>query len=198
MRLFIFSILVCLLFGCTKVTFIEGLLPVSKTIELNQSIQLTNSQNNRFTLNLEGSDYPIDISCNRFKTTYEDPYYGAFSGDSILLLSIGSQIPIQISSGTVKKYEYDETIDTSTQTSNYNIPLILAIKNPPYNNDYISKSQIGTNHLNFGLNQDGYIAFKTTVNAIPIFGWAHIYINNFYITLEKYGYRTIEPGRAGQ
>lgn len=184
--------------GCTKETYVEGLVPNAKSFDLNKTMPIINGQTTSCVIAVEGTNYQINFFFSRYKSTAANTFYGAAINDSLIITSITSNLQIETKNNTINKYTAGELTNTSTTFATTNIPLFAAIKKPPYTSGYTASSQSGSAILNFSINQDGYFAYKINNAILPIYGWGHITIDDKNIVFDRYGYQTFEVCKAGK
>jgi hypothetical protein len=191
-------LLLILVTGCTRETYVEGLIPVSKSFSTNFIAPARNAVITQVKFNIEGVDYPVNFTFNRVKVVSTAPAYGASANDSLLICYLTSNLQLDIKNGHIMKYNKGDELPASPSGVSTNVPLFAALKKSPHTGTFNSLTQISTQPLYFGLNQDGYFSFRVNNSVVPVYGWVRLVLSDREILITEYGYRTFAPGKAGE
>lgn len=191
---------VLMAFGCTEETYIEGLTPVVKSFNINKSMPIVHGQTAACTLKIEGTTFLIQFLMTRYRAMTTDTYYGITVQDSVIFVNVMTDLSLEMKAGSINRYSKDQLMNNTSSYGSANVPLFAAIKKRPYITSYYNPLGIaGKNPLNFGVNQDGYIAFKAIAKTgSPVYGWIHITTSDKKIIVDKYAYQTFDYIKAGQ
>lgn len=197
MKRVVYFFLLAVAAGCTKETYVEGLIPVSSTFSVSFVAPARQGIQTPVNFNIVGVDYPVVFKFTRIRLSGALPAYGAAVNDSLLIGYVTSGMYLGTQNAHMYKFNKGDLLPEQYSGSSTNVPLFAAVKRAPYTGGFSSVTQISGQPLYFSLADEGYISFRITNAGVPVFGWAKLIIAEQEVRVVGYGYRLHAPGKAG-
>lgn len=197
MKRIVYFLLLAMAAGCTKETYVEGLIPVSSAFSVSFVAPARQGSQTPVNFTIEGTDYPVIFKFTRIRLTGALPAYGAALNDTLLIGYITSGMYLGTQNAHMYKFNKGDLLPEQYSGTSSNVPLFAAVKRAPYTGGFSSVTQISGQPLYFSLADEGYISFRIVIAGVPVFGWAKLIISEQEVRVTGYGYRLYAPGKAG-
>lgn len=203
--------------SCTKETYVEGLIPETTIIDINQTKEFVNDPN--YYLSSSNFDFFLDTRLKKLKFYRYTRIIGAYSylpyplaltTDSVLEISLkptGIQQAIDDNNGAgyTQKYSKNEIINPfgfTTFNSSLGGTCLIASKKSPFNNAWIEQNTYQTTWqmplYKFRFNEKSYIGFNELITNTEVnYGWIEVTFSEKSVTINRIGYQKYFKIKAG-